>query len=244
MDGFAHHQFLLVDKSGYAISQEARETPFSAGDVIFVAAGRCFGVRCDGEMNIYHIAFTGKNIRPLLHYCRFGEFRVMSPSDENYIASVFGRIYSLSLKKSSHDKYIQLSEELYSLLASLGGENIENDDYVFDKQSLILRPVIQYMQENYRSRDISYNEINSSLGISASELDKAFEDVFFMDAGEFYRRLRMENAKHLLFYYKGWGSVYVAENMGYESTDEFKNDFYDCFKIDVEDFVRLYWGDR
>ena len=244
MEGFAHHQFLLVDRPGFAISQEAEETPFSAGDVIFVAAGRCFGIRCGGEMNIHHIAFTGKNIRPLLHYCRFGEFRITSPSDENYAEQAFEAIYSLSSEKKSAAKDIIISEKLYSLLAYLGGENIENDNYVFDKHSLILRPVIRYMRDNYREKHISYDELTASLGIDEEELDTEFKNVFFMDAGSFFKQLRMDNAKHLLFFYRARGVRYVAENMGYEGETEFRDDFYSCFGIDADEFIKLYWGKK
>ncbi len=240
MDNFAHHQFLLVDKSGYAISQEKIEAPFCAGDVIYVSAGRRFGIRCNGEMNVRHIAFTGRNIRPLLHYCHFGEFRVTSLPRESNADAIFDKIFALNASSSNH-KIISLSEALYSLLAVLGEANIENDNYVFDKRSLILNPVIDFMQDHYRNPRLSYKEFIASLGMSKSELDDAFIDVFSMTADEFYKHLRMNNAKHLLFFYHFSGTDYVAANMGYETTKEFKTDFYEHFNIMPDDFVNLYW---
>lgn len=241
MDNFACHQFLLVDKPGYAISQECIETPFSAQDVIYAAAGRRFGIRCDGKMNVRHIAFTGENIRPLLHYCRFGEFRVtLPPSGKCHIRGMFDEIFNLK-DSCSDDKDTYISTSLYSLLACLGAINIENDNYVWDKKSLILRPVISFMQQNYRKPDISYKE--PALGVTLKDLDDLFMDVFSMSAHDYYKRLRMENAKHLLFFYNSGGADYVAVNMGYSDTSEFTSDFYEQFKITPDDFIHLYWNE-
>ena len=237
MDGFACHQFLLVDKPGYAIAQEVCETEFSAGDVIYAAAGKFFGIRCDGEMRIRCIAFNGRQLRPLLHYCNFGEFRVISPSKENNIYSCFNEILHLG---NTTDNGAELSASLYSLIGYLGAARIEADNYIYDKRSMLIKPIVDYMQKNYRSADILLSEPLSALGISYDEADKLFLDTFSMTTIDYYKFLRMENAKHLLFFYYRAGINYVAENMGYKNTTDFCSDFYDVFKISPDEFIALY----
>jgi len=240
MEGFAHHQFLLVDSNGYAISQETKEIPFNAGDVIYVAAGRRFGIRCDGTMHIRHIAFTGRNIRPLLHYCGFGEFCITPSSDKNNIDSIFDEIFAFKSSDATN-KYMELSVLLYSLLAQLGEINIETKNRIPEKNALIIKPVIDFMQQNYRNPSVSYDEITAMLGMTVSELDKLFIEVFFLPLSDFYNRLRMENAKHLLFFYASHGIEYVAKNMGYKNVIDFKSDFFEQFNITTDEFTELYW---
>lgn len=237
MDGFACHQFLLVDKPGYTIAQEVCETEFSAGDVIYAAAGKFFGIRCDGEMRIRYIAFTGKQLRPLLHYCNFGEFRVISPPKENNIYSCFDEILH---PRNTADNDAELSTSLYSLIGYLGAARIESDNYIYDKQSMLIKPIVDYMQKDYRNPDISFSELLSFLGISRDEADRLFLDTFSMTTIDYYKLLRMENAKHLLFFYYRAGINYVAANMGYKNTTDFCSDFYDVFKMSPDEFIALY----
>ena len=237
MDGFARHQFLLVDKPGFVIAQEVCETEFAAGDVIYAAAGKFFGIRCDGEMRIRYIAFTGKHLRPLLHYCNFGEFRVISPSEENNIYKYFDEIFRLG---ELSDNGAELSSALYSLIGHLGAARIEADNYTYDKQSLLIKPIINYMQKNYRSADISLSEPLFALGISCNEADRLFLDTFSITMNDYYKFLRMENAKHLLFFYYQIGIDYVSKNMGYKRTADFYADFHDVFKMSPDEFIVLY----
>ena len=238
MDGFACHQFLLVDKPGYTISQEVCETEFSAGDVIYAAAGKFFGIRCDGEMRIRCIAFTGRQLRPLLHYCNFGEFRVISPPEENNIHDCFDEI--LRLGASADENGVEVSAALYSLIGYLGAARIEADNYVYDKQSLLIKPIIDYMQKNYRNADDSLAQPLSAVGMSLDEANRLFLNTFSVTAADYYKALRMENAKHLLFFYYSTGIGYVAENMGYKRTTDFCSDFHDVFKMSPDEFIALY----
>lgn len=240
MDGFAHHQFLLVDSYGYAISQEKVETRFTPGDVIYVAAGRAFGIRCEGEMRVKYIAFSGNNIRPLLHYCRFDEFRITTPLQKEKASQGFDKIFEIALRRDN-DRSVDASEALYSLLCLLGEANIENDNYVFDRKSLLVHPVYDFMHANYRSPALPYKEILASLGMTKENLDDLFLDVFTMTADDFFMRMRMQDSQHLLFFYRDYGVRYVAENMGYANEEEFRSDFYNEFKITPENFLKLYF---
>lgn len=238
MDGFACHQLLLVDKPGYTISQEVCETEFSAGDVIYAAAGKFFGIRCTGEMRVRCIAFTGKQLRPLLHYCGFGEFRMISPPEENNIYSCFDEIFRLGA--SDDENGVKISASLYSLIGYLGAARIEADNYIYAKQSLLIKPITDYMQKNYRSADISLAPLLSSIGMGYDEADRLFLDTFSMTVAEYYKFLRMENAKHLLFFYYQIGIDYVAENMGYKNVMDFCADFQSAFKMSPDEFIALY----
>lgn len=238
MDGFARHQFLLVDKAGYAISQEVCETEFAAGDVIYVAAGKFFGIRCEGEMHIRYIAFTGRHLRPLMYYCGFGGFRVISLPEKNTVDNLFDEIFSLN--NSMNERNAESSAALYSLIGYLGAARIETDNYIYDKQSSLIKPIIDYMQENYRNADISLAKLLASLGMSHTEADSLFLNTFSVTLDEYYKRLRMENAKHLLFFYYQYGLGYVASNMGYDNDADFCRDFYDVFKISPDEFIALY----
>ncbi len=244
MEGFSQHQLLLVDKSGYAISQEVTETPFSAGDVIYVAAGRRFGIRCDGSMRIFYIAFTGRSIRPMMHYCHLGEFRVISPpSGKNPVGEMFEHIFNLKNLTSAYQQ-TDISTALYTLLAYLGSVNIENDNYMLDKNGLLLKSVKELMQQNYRKPYIDFERIAMSAGISAQELNDLFRDTFLMSVEDFYKQIRMKNAKHLLFFYADRGISYVAENMGYTDVGEFQADFYEQFHMSADKFIHLYRQNR
>ena len=176
MDGFARHQFLLVDKPGFVIAQEVCETRLSAGDVIYAAAGKFFGIRCDGEMRIRCIAFTGRQLRPLLHYCNFGEFRVISPPEENNIHDCFDEI--LRLGASADENGVEISVALYSLIGHLGAARIEADNYVYDKHILLIKPILDYMQKNYRNADISLTQPLSAVGMSYAEANRLFLNTF------------------------------------------------------------------
>ncbi|MCH5210000.1 MAG: helix-turn-helix transcriptional regulator [Oscillospiraceae bacterium] len=236
MEGFACHQFLLVDKPGFTISQEVCETEFAAGDIIYAAAEKRFGIRCDGDMRIRYIAFTGKRLRPLLHYCGFGAFRVISLPEKNDAHALFNEIFRLH--NSGND--VEISAALYSLLSHLGAVRIEADNYIYEKQGLTIKPIIDYMQRNYRKDDISLSHVLSYIGISRDEADILFLNIFSVNMADFYKRLRMENAKHLLFFYHQYGTRYVAKNMGYESAEQFYADFYNVFKMSPDEFTALY----
>jgi len=236
MEGFAHHQFLLVDNDGYAISQEVPETRFSSGDVIYIAAGRRLGIRCKGNMKIRHIAFTGRNIRPLLHYCKFGEFCITSADkSKEDVHNMFSEIFSLQ-STNSENKHLMLSAHIYSLLAKLGEFNIERSDNAQTKNQLLLSPVTHYMQANYRNPSLS--DIPTAL--SKEELDNLFLSEYSVTLSDYYRKVRMENAKHLLFFYANSGIEYIAANMGYSDVSEFENDFYNHSGISTSEFISQY----
>ena len=238
MDGFACHQLMLADKPGYAISQETCETSFGAGDVIFAAAGKLLGLRCDGEMKIRHIAFTARRLRPMLHYCGFGEFRVIPMPKENDIDRRFDDIFSCS--GMMRENGAEVSARLFSLLGYLGAIRIEADNYIYDKRSLLIKPIIDYMQKNYRKAELPFTDLLSSIGISRAEADTLFSDVFSVTADEYYKKLRMENAKHMLFCEPKKGAGIVAPELGYDNKDDFCADFRDVFGIEPQEFISLY----
>lgn len=239
MQGFAYHQFLLVDSYGYAISFGKPEAEFTPGDIIYVAAGCDFGIRCEGEMNIRYIAFSAKNIRPLLHYCRFEEFRITTPLQKEKANDAIDRIFEIA-KRTDGGRYVDASEALYTLLCLLGEANIENDNYIFDKKSLILHPVYDFMHENYRSPLLPYKELLASLGMTREELDDLFLDVFTMTADEFFYHMRMQDAQHELLFNRQFGVGYAARLMGYENEQDFRLDFYNEYNLTPEEFINLY----
>ena len=239
MRGFAYHQFLQVDSYGYAISYGKPEAPFIPGDVIYVAAGHDFGIRCEGEMHIKYIAFYDKNIRPLLHYCRFEEFRVTTPLQKDKTAGAIDKIFEVGTRTDSA-RFVDASEALYTLLCLLGEANIENDNYTFDKKSLLVHPVFDFMHANYRSPVLPYKELLASLGMTRGELDELFLDVFTMNADKFFKHMRMQDSQHELLFNRDFGVAYVARQMGYENEREFRLDFYNEFKMTPEEFINLY----
>ena len=241
MDGFARHQFLLVDKPGYTISQEVCETKFTAGDVIYAAAGKYFGIRCDDKMRIQYIAFTGRHLRSLLHYCNLGEFSVIRLSEENkkIVSGYFDRVFSLNDMNTENS--VELSSLIYSLIGTLGAVKIEEENYVYDKSSLLIKPIIDYMQKNYRFAHISYDTILTSLGMTLGEMNDMFYNIFSMSPDEYYKKLRMENAKHLLFFYSNRNINYIAKNMGYDNDKEFLADFADVFHMTPNEFLAMYY---
>lgn len=240
MDGFACHQLLLPDKSGYAISQENCEKAFSAGDVIFVGAGNLFGVRCDGDTRIRHIAFTGRRLSPLFYYCGLGEFRVIRLSEEekDVIIRYFDQIFCFNGKPKENSA--EVSAVLFSLIGKLGAIRIEADNYVYDKSSLLIRPIIDYMQKNYRHARIPYDGLLSALSITRDEMNNMFYNIFSMSSDDYYHKLRMENAKHLLFCDPNDDIAFVAKNMDYDNTSDFRSDFYNAFRMTPERFIQLY----
>ena len=239
MRGFAYHQFLQVDSYGYAISFGKPETAFTPGDVIYVASGHDFGLRCDGEMHIKYIAFSSKHIRPLLHYCRFEEFRVTTPLQKDRVNSAINKIFEVS-ERTDNARYVDASEALYTLVCLLGEANIENDNYTFDKKSLIIHPVYDFMHANYRSPVLPYEELLASLGMTKEELDELFLDVFTMTADEFFKHMRMQDSEHELLFNHHFGVGYAAKMMGYDNEDMFRLDFYNEFKMTPEEFIHLY----
>lgn len=239
MRGFAHHQFLLVDSYGYAISTGKTETVFTPGDVIYVAAGRDFAIRCEGEMRVKYIAFSGKYIRPLLHYCRFEEFRITTPIQREKVTNAVDRIFEISHREDV-DIFVDASEALYTLVCLLGEANIENDDYTFDKKSLILHPVYDYMHASYLSPKLRYKKLLASMGMTKEELDGLFMNVFTMTADEFFHHMRMQDSQHELLFTKDFGVGYTADRMGFESEEKFRKEFYDKFKMTPEEFISLY----
>ena len=239
MHGFAYHQFLLVDSYGYAISFGKPEAAFTPGDIIYVAAGCDLGIRCEGEMHVRYMAFSAKNIRPLLHYCRFEEFRVITPLQKEKVNDAIDRIFEIA-KRTDGGRYVDASEALYTLLCLLGEANIENDNYIFDKKSLILHPVYDFMHDNYRSPVLPYKELLASLGMTREELDDLFLDVFTMTADEFFNHMRMQDSQHELLFNRQFGVGYAARLMGYENEQDFRLDFYNEFKMTPEEFINQY----
>ena len=96
------------------------------------------------------------------------------------------------------------------------------------------------MQTNYRNAVLSLSGPLSSLGMSYDEADRIFLDTFSLNIADYYKRVRMENAKHLLFFYHEIGIKYVAENIGYKNDKDFCADFYNEFKMSPYEFISLY----
>ncbi len=244
MDGFACHQLLLPDSPGFAISKENCEKAFGAGDIIFVAAGRVVGIRCEGAMRLRHIAFTSRRLYPFLHYCGFGDFRVihLPEKDKKTFADRFDNIFCYN--GSQVEKSSEISAALYSLIGALGAACIESDNYVHDKHRLIIKPIVDYMKRNYRTARLSYDKILMQLGITRGEMDRLFVSVFSLSPEEYYKKLRMENAKHLIFCVPNYDVDYVAKIMDYKNTSQFCVDFFDVFKITPGKFISLYSSDK
>ena len=135
-----------------------------------------------------------------------------------------------------------LSGLLYELLAKLGEINIEASNCSYDEKILLLSPVLDYMQENYRKPSISLENCASIIGTTKIRLDKLFINNFSLSPEDYYKKLRMENAKHLLFFYKSSGTEYVAHNMGYENVSDFEADFYSYTGMTSDEFISLYWN--
>lgn len=127
-----------------------------------------------------------------------------------------------------------------SVSRHIGAVGIEADNYVYDKRSLIVKPVADYMNRNYRKLSPPFPQLLASLGMSRKELDALFSDIFSMTADEYYKHLRMENAKHLLFFYYTEGAEYTAKILGYKNAEDFNADFYGEFKITPDEFTALY----
>lgn len=96
------------------------------------------------------------------------------------------------------------------------------------------------MRKNYRRARIPYDRLLSALGISRENMNDMFYNIFFMSADSDYHKLRMENAKHVLFFYYTYGAEYTAKILGYENAADFRADFYGEFKITPEEFTALY----
>ena len=96
------------------------------------------------------------------------------------------------------------------------------------------------MQKNYRRAYIPYDGLLSALGISRENMNDMFYNIFFMSADSYYHKLRMENAKHLLFCDPNLDVDFVAKNMDYDNASDFRADFYDAFKMTAEEFTVIY----
>ena len=136
--------------------------------------------------------------------------------------------------------YVDASEALYTLLCLLGEANIENDNYMFDKKSLIIHPVYDLMHENYLSPVLPYKEVLASLGMTREELDDLFLDVFTMTADEFFKHMRMQDSQHVMLFNRHFGVGYTVRKMGFESEEKFRLDFYNEFKMTPEEFINQY----
>ena len=104
-----------------------------------------------------------------------------------------------------------------------------------------IQRIVQYINENYRSSDMSITELSKSMNISSTYITNSFKKFEGMSFYEYLTQLRMNEAGRLLL--QSGKKIYeVAEEVGYTSSQSFIRAFKKYYGVTPEKF-RLNKGE-
>lgn len=157
----------------------------------------------------------------------------MKLNNNSNIETLFRKIFSVWVAKND-GFYFECMSLLYKIFAEL-----QKDNYIPKKQYDVIKPAIEYIEENFLDGKISMELLAEKCGISGSYLKKLFIKKFSVPPVKYMIQLRINHACDLLR--SGRYSVgQTAEICGYSNTYFFSRQFKSYTGITPVDFKNKY----
>lgn len=177
--------------------------------------GECIDVYFDTNVPLLNEAFTIK-IR-----------------ENTTIGNLFKKIFAVWVSKSE-GYYFECISLLYKIFAELQKKN-----YIPQNQYNLIKPAIEYVEENFLANKISVPFLADRCGISEAYLKKLFIKKFGMSPIKYIIRLKINHACDLLRS-KQYSITQVSELCGYENVYYFSRQFKEYVGTSPSVFVERY----
>ena len=147
--------------------------------------------------------------------------------------TLFKKIFSVWAKKDNGYYYECLSL-FYKILSEM-----QKTKYLTETQFQKIKPAIDYVKENYLTKNISSQDLVSLCGISYSYIKKIFALKYKTSPKKFIIHLKMKHACSLLS--SGEHSVSsVSEACGYSDVYFFSHQFKEYIGVSPATFIKTY----
>ena len=246
------NRVILVGKNEYPQPMVSFNNPMKSNELI---------LHLNGKGNVY---FNGKTLHTeegvvrflpkgdvteyIVEKTEFGEcidifFNTDSPiSDQAFavkfnqsekIKGLFKKIFSLWVAKND-GYYFECLSILYKIFAEL-----QKQDYIPQKQYNVIKPAIEYAEENFIKSKISVSHLAEICGISEAYLKKLFIKKFGVPPLKYIIQLKINYACDLLKS-ELYSISQVAEICGYNNIYFFSRQFKEYLGISPTEFVQKY----
>lgn len=156
------------------------------------------------------------------------------PAKSEKIATLFKKIFTVWVQKNE-GYYFECISILYKIIAEM-----QKTSYIPDSQFEKIKPAIDYIQNNFLSKEIiTAEKLSLVCGISYSYIKRIFALKFKISPKRYILQLKMNYACDLLL--DGSRSVsQIAEMCGFSDIYYFSHQFKKEFGLSPKDFIEKY----
>lgn len=246
------HRIILVDKDEYPDKKTVFGHALRHNEIIF---------HFSGEADIY---FNGKLLETKENTLRFlpkgetseytvdrkshgdcimiafdtdspisNEAFVTEPKNPAVIGNMFKKIFAVWVAKNE-GYYFECLSLLYEIFSEL-----QKNAYIPHDQYLMIKPALNYIEENFHKEKISVPRLAHLCGISESYLKKLFIKKLGMSPSRYIIQLRINLASDL-FRSKTYTATEIAEICGYDNIYYFSRQFKEYTGITPTEFRNKY----
>ena len=158
---------------------------------------------------------------------------VIKITENTTIANLFKKLFAVWISKND-GYYFECISLLYKIFAEMQKKN-----YIPQNQYDLIKPAIEYVEENFLANKISVPFLADRCGISEAYLKKLFIKKFGMSPIKHIIRLKINHACDLLCS-KRYSVTQVAEICGYDNVYYFSRQFKEYVGTSPSDFVEKY----
>ena len=127
-----------------------------------------------------------------------------------------------AFKKSLDNRDLIIRKNLYEIILKIKKECAKN--YTPGKKAILIKPALDYINQNFNDNDLSVKELARICGISENYLRRIFQEKVNQSPKEYIIKCRIDYAKKLLL--SGQFSVSeIAEMCGYTEPCHFSREF-------------------
>lgn len=152
--------------------------------------------------------------------------------DNTNAEALFKKIFSVWVAKNE-GYYFECMSLLYKIFAEIKKEN-----YIPQKQYTIIKPAIEYVEENFLREKISVPYLANLCSVSESYLKKLFIKKFGVSPVKYIINLKINHACDLLR--EGYGVSSAAEICGYANLYFFSRQFKEYVGVSPTEFKEKY----
>ena len=158
---------------------------------------------------------------------------VIKITENTTIANLFKKLFAVWVSKND-GYYFECISLLYKIFAEMQKKN-----YIPQNQYDLIKPAIEYVEENFLVNKISVPFLADRCGISEAYLKKLFIKKFGMSPIKYIIRLKINHACDLLRS-KQYSITQVAELCGYDNVYYFSRQFKEYVGTAPSVFVEKY----
>lgn len=153
--------------------------------------------------------------------------------ENTIIANFFKKIFAVWVSKNE-GYYFECISLLYRILAEM-----QKQKYISKNQYNVIKPAIEYVEENFRGSKISVSYLANKCGISEDYLKKLFIKKFGMAPKKYIIQLKINHACDLLRTER-YSITQVADLCGYEDVYYFSRQFKKYIGVTPSVFEKRY----